>query len=58
MYKELGIKVGKGRKVNEKFNLMYYVDLARLADDLIKNWDKNTYYESNEGKIVQVAYGF
>lgn len=39
-------------------NLFNYIDYKRLADDLIKDWDRSLYYASDEGKVVRTSYGF
>ena len=33
-----------------------YIDFAKLADDLITDWNSPVYYVSDEGKIVRRSY--
>ena len=48
----------QGTEYRGAVNPFNYIDYKRLADDLIKNWDRSLYYESDEGKIVRTSYGF
>lgn len=57
-YEELGLEVVQGTEYEGAVNPFNYIDYKRLADDLIKNWDRSLYYESDEGKIVRTSYGF
>lgn len=57
-YEGLGLEVVQGTKYKGAVNPFNYIDYKRLADDLIKDWDKSLYYESSEGKIVRTSYGF
>ena len=57
-YEGLGLEVVQGTEYKGAVNPFNYIDYKRLADDLIKNWDRSLYYESDEGKIVRTSYGF
>ena len=57
-YEGLGLEVVQGTEYRGAVNPFNYIDYKRLADDLIKNWDRSLYYESDEGKIVRTSYGF
>lgn len=57
-YEGLGLEVVQGTEYKGAVNPFNYIDYKRLADDLIKNWDRSLYYASDEGKIVRTSYGF
>ncbi|MBE5068039.1 hypothetical protein INF23_10785 [Ligilactobacillus salivarius] len=57
-YEGLGLEVVQGTKYKGAVNPFNYIDYKRLADDLIKDWDRSLNYASNEGKIVRTSYGF
>ena len=57
-YEGLGLEVVQGTEYRGAVNPFNYIDYKRLADDLIKNWDRSLYYASDEGKIVRTSYGF
>lgn len=57
-YEGLGLEVVQGTEYKGAVNPFNYIDYKRLADDLIKNWDRSLHYASDEGKIVRTSYGF
>lgn len=39
-------------------NLLDYINLTELGDDLTNNWDESCYFLSKTGKIVLTNYGW
>ena len=57
-YEGLGLEVVQGTEYEGAVNPFNYIDYKKLADDLIKNWDRSLYYASDDGKVVRTSYGF